>query len=278
MADDLKTLFGSEHPVALVTGSGANRVGRAIARELAEAGYCVVLHAHRSVAEVEQTAKRWKAEGLQVSFVTGALEDTANHGLWCREILERHANLHLLVNSAAVWEPGRLEGLDESQLLDQWRVNSMGPALLCQAAGLAMVEQISHGRSLGGAIVNIGDWAVIRPYRDFAAYLLSKGSIETLTRTMAVELAERNPAIRVNAVLPGPVLLDESIGPSARQAIIQQSLLKREGRPEDVARSVRFLVESPFITGVCLAVDGGRSIYAGPSQDVVAHPKSEAGF
>ncbi len=120
--------------------------------------------------------------------------------------------------------------------------------------------------------MNIGDWALARPYCDFAAYLLSKGSISTLTQTMAVELAQRNPSIRVNAVLPGPVLLDERVGPEAQQRIVEQSLLKRAGTPHDVARAVRFLVESPFITGVCLPVDGGRTIYAGSSPDVLAHP------
>ncbi len=112
-----------------------------------------------------------------------------------------------------------------------------------------------------------------RPYRDFTAYLLSKGSIQTLTQALAVELAERNPRIRVNAVLPATIMLDPSIGADARQTIIEQCLLKREGTPEDVAQATRFLAESAFITGVCLPVDGGRMIYAGPSQDVVAHPK-----
>ncbi len=267
MADSLKTLFGVEQPVALITGSGAARVGRAIARELADAGYTVVLHAHRSVEEVQRVAASWQQAGSHVSYVTGAVDDPQNATRWCEEIRQRHGGLHVLVNSAAAWEPTGLQELDEAKLLEQWRVNLMGPALLCRAAGLMMAQQ-SHG----GAIVNIGDWAVARPYRDFAAYLLSKGAIQTLTQTMAVELAHHHSSIRVNAVMPGPVMLDERITAQARQTIIEQSLLKREGRAEDVARAVRFLVESPFITGVCLPVDGGRSIFAGPSQEVIAHP------
>ena len=267
MADDLKSLFGVTEPVALVTGSGAARVGRVIARELAEAGYAVVLHANRSIDEVKSTADAWCAEGIEVSYVTGAIDDARQQELWCQQIEQRHGGLHVLVNSAAAWEPNTLDELSEATLLEQWRVNLMGPALLCRAAGLMMA-----GQSHGGAIVNIGDWAVVRPYRDFAAYLLSKSSIETLTQTMAVELAHRHSGIRVNAVMPGPVMLDERIGAEAQQAIVEQSLLKRAGTPQDVARAVRFLVESPFITGVCLPVDGGRTIYAGPSQEVVAHP------
>lgn len=267
MAVDLRKVFGVDQPVALVTGSGAARVGRAIARELAEAGCITVLHAHRSIDAVQKVVKAWCLEGLQASYVTGAIDDPHNAEAWCAEIRQRHGGLHILVNSAAAWEPTSLDELDEAKLLAQWRVNLMGPALLCRAAGLIMAQQ-THG----GAIVNIGDWALARPYRDFAAYLLSKGSIEGLTQTMAVELASRNSAIRVNAVMPGPVLLDERIGPEARRTIIEQSLLKREGTPEDVARAVRFLVESEFVTGVCLPVDGGRTIYAGASPEVVAHP------
>jgi pteridine reductase len=267
MADSLQDLFGVEQPVALVTGSGAARVGRVIARDLAEAGYRVVLHAHRSVDQVKQTAQAWSAEGLTVSYVTGAVDDEGNHARWCQEIAAQHGGLHVLVNSAAVWEPGQLEQLNEAKLLAQWRVNLMGPALLSRTVGLKMAEQ-----SQGGAIINIGDWAVVRPYRDFMAYLLSKSSIETLTRTMAVELALRCSKIRVNAVLPGPVMLDDSIQAEARQAIIEQALLKREGTPEDVARTVKFLIESPFVTGVCIPVDGGRTIHAGHSSDILAHP------
>ncbi|MFP6667044.1 MAG: SDR family oxidoreductase, partial [Pirellulales bacterium] len=85
-------------------------------------------------------------------------------------------------------------------------VNTLGTFLCCQHVGLQMVSQ-DHG----GAIVNIGDWAVTRPYGDYAAYFPSKGAIPALTRTFAVELARRNPHVRVNAVLPGPVALPAEI-------------------------------------------------------------------
>ena len=83
-----------------------------------------------------------------------------------------------------------------------------------------------------------------------------------MTRDLAVELAERNPRIRVNAVLPGPVLLPPDVSAAERQAAIRGTLVKREGHPQNVADAVVALVENDFITGVCLPVDGGRSIYA----------------
>jgi pteridine reductase len=208
----LESVFGVEHPVALVTGSGADRVGRSVARRLVENGYRVVLHAHHSVAEAEATCAAWKMEGFNVSHVSGAVEDESAIAGWIKRILADYGGLHLLVNSAAIWESTPFDTLNSEGLLQQWRTNLLGPALLCRAAGLAMV-----GQPQGGAIVNIGDWATVRPYTDFAAYLLSKGAVKNLTEIMAVELAQRHSAIRVNAILPGPVKSSNNRCSSARE-------------------------------------------------------------
>lgn len=112
-------------------------------------------------------------------------------------------------------------------------------------------------QAAGGAIVNIGDWAVARPYRGYCAYHVSKAAVPTMTRMFAVELA---PRVRVNAVLPGPVLLPESVSAAERQRAIAGTLLGRPGRPKNVAHAVAMLLENDFITGVCLPVDGGRTI------------------
>ena len=111
-------------------------------------------------------------------------------------------------------------------------------------------------------IVTLGDWAVERPYRDYAAYFPSKGAIPTLTRTFAVELGTRNPRVRVNCVLPGPVMLPADLPEYERRQAIDATLVKREGSPENVALAVLALVANDFVTGACLPVDGGRSIYA----------------
>src|SRR5262249_31437844 len=126
-----------------------------------------------------------------------------------------------------------------------------------QQAGLAMVRQPE-----GGVIVNVGDWAIVRPYVNYAAYMPSKGAIPTLTRTLAVELGTRNPAIRVNAILPGPVMLPPDLPAAERQQAIDATLVKREGKPEHIAQAVLFFVDNDFVTGVCLPVDGGRTVFA----------------
>jgi pteridine reductase len=112
----------------------------------------------------------------------------------------------------------------------------------------------------GGAIINIGDWATERPYVDHAAYFASKGAIGALTRALATELAAKNTNIRVNAILPGPVMLPPSLSAEERAASVAGTLLKREGSPEHVAAAAVFLAEHDYITGVCLPVDGGRTI------------------
>ena len=261
-------VFGVEHPVAFVTGSGSRRVGRVIAETFLQHGYRVVLHALNSVQQAQQDVARLRARGHDVALVSGHVANEQNVRKWVEQIHERMGRIDVVVNSAAVWSPRSFEQLVASDYEEAFSINVLGPALISQLFGVQMTLQAS-----GGAIIQIGDWATVRPYKDFAHYFISKGAIEAMTATMAVELASRNPRMRVNAVLPGPVLLAEGISQQHQQQIIEHSLLKRAGRPEDVARAVIFLAESPFITGVCLRVDGGRAIYAGPSVDPHAHPQ-----
>jgi pteridine reductase len=112
----------------------------------------------------------------------------------------------------------------------------------------------------GGTIITIADWAVARPYLNYAAYFISKGAIPTMTRMLAAELAERNRRVRVNCILPGPVMLPENLSAPEIQGAVAGTLLKRPGTPEHVAHAVVFLVENDYVTGVCLPVDGGRTI------------------
>src|SRR5437868_8978255 len=98
----------------------------------------------------------------------------------------------------------------------------------------------------GGCIVNLGDWAIVRPYVNYAAYFCSKGAIPTLTRCLAVELGSRNPEVRVNCILPGPVFLPADFPEASRKHDIDATLVKREGRPENVAQAVLFFLDNTF--------------------------------
>lgn len=260
-------LYDSPHPVAVVTGSSAPRVGRRIAEYLLAQDFRVIFHAHQATDADRQFVSTIKAQGHETLLISGDIQDEEQVMAWIAQVHEAFGRVDVLVNSAAVWQPQTLEQNCRKTYEKFFQVNALGPALCCQHFGLAMTGQAS-----GGAIVNIGDWAVVRPYRDFAAYFLGKGSIITMTQAMAVELASRNPRVRVNAILPGPVQLADNISPERRQRIVSECLLQREGSADDVAQAATFLATSPFVTGVCLPVDGGRTIYAGPSADPIAHP------
>jgi pteridine reductase len=114
----------------------------------------------------------------------------------------------------------------------------------------------------GGCIITFGDWALARPYVGYAAYFLSKGAVPALTRTLAVELGTRNPRVRVNCIMPGPVMLPLELTEAQRRQAIDATLVKHEGTPGNVAQAVLFLIDNDFVTGACLPVDGGRTVFA----------------
>jgi pteridine reductase len=245
----------SDTPVALVTGGG-RRVGAVVARTLAGAGYRVAIHANRSLAEAQQMADEFTAAGNSALAVVADVRDEAAVKKAIDQVHGQFKRIDALVNCAAIWKAKRLEEVTAADVREHFEVNTLGTFLFCQQVGLIMVPQPQ-----GGAIVNIGDWAIARPYTDYPAYFPSKGAIPTLTRTFAVELASRNPKIRVNAVLPGPVLLPVDLPPEERTLAISGTLLKREGTPQHVADAVLFLLANDYVTGVCLPVDGGRSVH-----------------
>jgi pteridine reductase len=173
------------------------------------------------------------------------------------QVRSQFGGLDVLVNCAAVWQSKRLEDITGADVRRHFEVNTLGTFLCSQHAGLAMVKQPE-----GGNIITLGDWAVERPYLHYAAYFPSKGAIPALTRTLAVELGTRNPNVRVNCILPGPVLLPPELPEAERRQAINATLVKREGRTENIAQAVLFFIDNDFVTGVCLPVDGGRSIFA----------------
>ena len=241
----------SEQRVALVTG-GAVRVGAVIARKLAAHGYRVAVHANRSLDRATALVAELAKSGCEAAAFGADLRDEDAARAMIDKAHRHFGRLNLLVNNAATWSPTPLESTAADDVRRFFETNTLSTFVCAQHAGLIMVEQPD-----GGAIVNVGDWATARPYRNYAAYFVSKGAIPTLTRALAVEFA---PRVRVNAVLPGPVLLPDDVSTSARQRAIAGTLLAREGRPEHVAHAVHFLAENDFVTGVCLPVDGGRTI------------------
>ena len=243
--------------VALVTGSGKKRVGWHVARALAERGFHLAIHYRTSAEEAAETVEHFRSRGVEAeSFPADLTEESA-----VRNLIDSAYNcfgrLDVLVNCAAVYKSKPLEEVTATDVRRDFEVNLLGTFLCAQQAGLAMSRQRE-----GGCIVNFGDWALERPYLNYASYFASKGAIPALTRCLAVELGTRNPRVRVNCVLPGPVLFPPDMPEEEREQAIRSTLSKREGQPENVAEAVLFFVENDFVTGTCLPVDGGRTIYA----------------
>ncbi len=246
-------------PVALVTGSGKKRVGWHVADALAQRGYNLAIHYRSSAQEAAETVAFFQSRGIRAVPLHADLTDEVQVQGLIQRVVEQFGRIDVLANCAAIWKRKKLEETRAADVRLHFETNVLGTFLCCQQAGLAMVRQ-----SEGGCIINIGDWAVARPYLNYAAYFPSKGAIPTLTRCLAVELGSRNPKVRVNCILPGPVMLPPDLADAERKQAIDATLVKREGRPENIAQAVLALIENDFITGVCLPVDGGRTIYGGP--------------
>lgn len=240
--------------VVLVTG-GAKRVGAAICRRLHAAGASIALHYRSSVQEAlalqaELQARRpgsvlsVQADLLDPDAISRLVHDTAQH----------FGRLDALVNNASSFFATPLGEIDERHWNDLIGTNLKAPLLLAQAAA----DELRRNH---GAIVNIVDIHAERPMRGHLLYSVAKAGLTALTRALAQEMA---PQVRVNAIAPGVIMWPEStewLDEEQRRKIIAHTLLKHEGEPDDVARTVQFLLnDAPYVTGQIIAVDGGRSI------------------
>jgi NAD(P)-dependent dehydrogenase (short-subunit alcohol dehydrogenase family) len=215
------------------------------------------LHANSSTHEADQAADSLRERGTDAIVTCGDLRLAADVDAIIEQAITAYGRIDILVNCAAIWSPLPLEEITADEIRRYLDINTVGSFMMARAAGLQMVTQTT-----GGAIVNLGDWATLRPYLDHAAYFPSKGAVEAMTRSLAIELGHRNPRVRVNCVQPGPVLLADDVDEKKREQIAEGVLLKRIGSADNIAHAVQFLCENDFVTGVCLQVDGGRTIYA----------------
>jgi NAD(P)-dependent dehydrogenase (short-subunit alcohol dehydrogenase family) len=245
MADDKH----SAPRTALITGAG-RRIGRAIALALAQDGYTVVLHAHRSRADAEKLASEIVSAGGRASVVLADLTD----GEAVRKLVPAAAAfgpLTLLVNNASQFDEDEIAGLERARFERTMAVNLTAPVFLAQAFAAQAPANAD------ASIVNIVDQRVLKPTPRFFSYSLSKSALHSATVTLAQALA---PKLRVNAVAPGPTL------PSARQSAEQFAVqaaavpLKRGPTPEDIATAVLYLATARSVTGTVIAVDGGQHL------------------
>lgn len=243
-----------KNKVILVTG-GAKRVGAAICRKLHAQGANLMVHYRSSQNDAQmlrQTLEQMRPDSVEL-VQADLLEMERIPGL-VEETVRRFGKLDALVNNASSFFPTPIGQLTEQAWVDLIGSNLKAPLFLSQAAVPYLEKQ--HG-----CIVNIVDIHVEHPLKNYVIYNAAKGGLAALTRSLALELA---PFIRVNGVAPGPIMWpehEEWIDQSLRKEIIDRTLLKRMGEPEDIAKAVYFLIaDAPFITGQIIVVDGGRSI------------------
>ncbi len=212
--------------VALVTGAGKRRVGWFVADALARRHYTVAVHYHTSAADAATAVEHFRGHGAEAVALQADLGDEPAACALVQNVLDRFGRIDVLVNCASVWKAQRLEDVTAADVRRNFDANVMATFLCSQQAGLAMVRQPE-----GGCIVNFGDWAEARPYLDYAAYFATKGAIPVLTRCLSVELGTRNPRVRVNCILPGPVLFADDLPEAERRHAVASTLVQHAGRP-----------------------------------------------
>jgi pteridine reductase len=237
---------------ALVTGSG-RRVGQAIAIGLAEAGCDVAVHVHGSRTGGEETARRIVSAGRRSAVLSADLRDArAARDLAPLAAAALSGRLDILVNSAAIMVRQPIDEVTPESWDETLDLNLRACFFVAQGA-LPWLRKADGG----GRIVNIADVAAFEPWPNYVPHAVSKAGVVMLTKSLARTLA---PAITVNAVAPGAVLLPASWDDAARDAIVASTPLQRLGSPADVVGAVRYLLESDYVTGTTLVVDGGRMI------------------
>lgn len=235
--------------VVLVTG-GARRVGRTIAESLAKRHAHIVISYRSSAREAQDTAKALQRYGVEALAARADLATPADVQRLMDRIRKRFGRLDVLVNSAANFDRTPFASLTERDWDHALDANLKGP-FLCALYGSRLMRR-------GGKIINIADWAGVRPYRDYLPYCVSKSGVIGLTKALAKELA---PKIQVNAIAPGPILPPPDMTAAARRRVIRRVPLKRWGSPQDIANTVLFLIEgTDFMTGSVIFVDGGQLI------------------
>jgi pteridine reductase len=237
----------------LITG-GAKRVGATVARTLHAAGANLAIHYRQSSREAEALAAELNAARPgSAALVQAELLEVTKLPALVEFALRSFGGLDVLINNASTFYATPIGEITPQKWDDLLGTNLKVPTFLSQAAAPAL-------RKSRGLIINIVDIHALRPLRDHTVYCTAKAGLHMLTRSLAKELG---PEVRVNGIAPGPILWPSGQAQDAakQDKIIERTILKRMGSPQDIARTALFFAaDAPYITGQILAVDGGRSV------------------
>lgn len=239
--------------VVLITG-GAKRVGAASARLLHAAGANLMIHYRSSATEARALQDELNAiRPDSVALIQADLHNTGGLPGLVHRTVATFGGLDVLLNNASSFYPTPVGDISEKDWADLMGANLKAPMFLSQAAAPELKKR--HG-----CIINITDIHAERPMKSYVVYSVAKAGLVGLTKSMARELA---PEVRVNGIAPGPIMWpegDSNFDEVSRQRIVSHTMLKRAGDPHDIALAVRFFaMDTHYVTGQILAVDGGRS-------------------
>jgi pteridine reductase len=239
--------------VAIITG-GAKRVGAAISRRLHKANIDIIIHYRNSDTEANSLQEQLnKIRKGSASIIQADLLDPNSYSLIINEAIKIYGQLNFLINNASSYYPTNINDINELNW-NELIVSNLKAALFLSKEASPFLKKSN------GSIINITDAHITNPKKNYIIYSIAKSGLTTLTKSLALELG---PEIRVNAVAPGPVLWpDKSSEFDAlyRKKVISQTMLKKVGDADDIAKAVEFLLlNAPFITSHILNVDGGRS-------------------
>jgi NAD(P)-dependent dehydrogenase (short-subunit alcohol dehydrogenase family) len=244
----------SSRPAALVTGA-ARRIGRAIALELARAGFDLALHYRQSAEEAHALAEQVRALGVHAECFAADLADEAACRSLVPAVVSRLHRLDAIVNNASRFDYDNAETFSYAAMDAHWRANTAPAIVLAQALAVHL-----KGCSEVGCVVNLSDQKLWNPNPDYLSYTLSKAALDAATTALAMALA---PQVRVVGVAPGVTLVSgTAMDADGFAAAHRMTPLGRSSTPEDVARTVRFAIESRAITGTTIVVDGGQHLLA----------------
>jgi pteridine reductase len=239
--------------VALITGA-ARRIGATIARTFHTAGFNVIIHYRHSQLEAQALADELNLlRANSVKIIAADLAQLAQIQNLAEQAVNCWSKVSVLINNASSFYRTPLENSTEADWETLMASNLKAPFFLSQSLA-------KHLELEQGSIVNITDIHADRPLRGYPIYSIAKAGLAMLTKSLAKELG---PKVRVNAVAPGAVLWPEqanALDQAMQEKIIHQTILKRHGRPEDIASAALFLAQADYITGQVLVVDGGRTL------------------
>lgn len=238
------------HNTALITGAG-KRVGRVLALDLAQRGFAVAVHVNASRADGAAVAREIEAGGGKACTVQADLADIhALEPMW-RSAVGALGPIDVLINNASVFEDDRAPYVAPALWDRQMAVNLRAPVFLTQMLARGLEDGVR------GDVINIIDQRVLRLNPMFVSYTLSKSALWTATKTLAQGLA---PAIRVNAIGPGPTLANTRQAAADFAAQRAATLLGEGSKPEEIAKALAYLLDSEAVTGQMIAVDGGQHL------------------